>query len=63
MGCMKLFGHFKITPEPARGIRSIVPHCSDPSPCPYLGPGSAQYECTMMPISFQVPLSSQVDPN
>ena len=51
MGYMKLCGHFQITPESGQGIRPIVPHCSGPSPCIYLGPGSAQCEYTIMPIS------------
>ena len=40
MGCMKLYGRFRITPEPGQGSKPIVPHCPGPSSCFYLGPSS-----------------------
>ena len=49
---MKLCGSFHITPEPGQGSRPIVPHYSSLSPGVCLGPGSAQCEYTIRPVSF-----------
>ena len=53
MGCMKLYGHFHITPEPGQGPRPIVPHCWCPGQCSCLGPGSVQSEYTTKAIFMQ----------
>ena len=52
MGCMKTFGCFHITSEPGQGQDRLLPHCSGPGPCSFLGPGCAKCECTISVIKM-----------
>ena len=51
MGCMKLCGNFPITSEPEEEMLPTVAHCSGPSLCSCIGPGSAQCEYTIRALN------------